>query len=251
MIRTIKHYLYLIKIFIRGLHTYPTSELLDVAVFNYDTYWDERQKSTALPSLSDWQRARADIFSGFAKSARGKSIVDVGCGNGSVLLYLQKALGFSEVLGYEHSARMLTEARNSGLAVIDVDLAQLEELPRLKKADYYLLFEVLEHIPHAERLLKVAFDRASQGVCFSIPNTGYVSHRLRLVLGKFPLQWAVHPGEHVRFWTYRDLQWWLQAQDYSGYSIIPYRTKARGIPILYKLWPSLFSSGFVVYIPKM
>ena len=34
-------------------------------------------------------------------------------------------------------------------------------------------------------------------------------HRLRYMLGRFPLQWIVNPNEHIRFWTLKDLIWWL------------------------------------------
>jgi len=71
-------------------------------------------------------------------------------------------------------------------------------------------------------------------------------YRLRLLFGKFPAQWRVHPGEHVRFWTARDLRWWLLAQGIENYKIFYYE----GIPLLNKIVPSLFAAGFVVYIQK-
>jgi hypothetical protein len=51
---------------------------------------------------------------------------------------------------------------------------------------------------------------ASKGVLFSrrllitIPNTGAINDRLRLLFGRFPKQWILHPSEHLHFWTVTD-----------------------------------------------
>jgi len=67
------------------------------------------------------------------------------------------------------------------------------------------------------------------------------------LFGSFPIQWRVHPGEHIRFWTYRDLKWWLKELDlYDRSEIYVYE----GIPFLNKIWKSLFGAAFVVEIKK-
>ena len=76
-------------------------------------------------------------------------------------------------------------------------------------------------------------------------------HRLRLMLGKFPLQWRTSPGEHVRFWTTSDMHWWLKnviglkKEDYKLYHYA-------GFPILEKipLLQPILCKGLLVCIYK-
>ena len=65
----------------------------------------------------------------------------------------------------------------------------------------------------------------------------------RLLLGRFPLQWLAHPGEHLRFWTHVDFLWWANCLGYRVQTAIPYQ----GTPFLKRLWPNLFASG-IVYV---
>jgi 2-polyprenyl-3-methyl-5-hydroxy-6-metoxy-1,4-benzoquinol methylase len=109
------------------------------------------------------------------------------------------------------------------------------------------MLEVLEHIPNPEKFIKTISKKAKKGVFFSVPNTGYISYRLRLLFGAFPMQWNIHPGEHLRFWTYRDLKWWLNELDLADRSEI---YVYQGIPLLNKIYKGLFGAGFVVKIFK-
>ena len=60
-----------------------------------------------------------------------------------------------------------------------------------------------------EFLLELLENKSIEKVFFSIPNSGFFMHRIRYMLGRFPLQWIVNPNEHIRFWTLKDLIWWL------------------------------------------
>jgi hypothetical protein len=109
------------------------------------------------------------------------------------------------------------------------------------------LFEIIEHVPDAEGLLAAVRNKATKGVFFSIPNTGFFTHRFRLLFGKFPAQWSERPNEHVRFWTLRDVTWWLNAQDITQFEVHTYE----GVPYLKHVLPSLFAAGILVYIPRI
>ena len=79
----------------------------------------------------------------------------------------------------------------------------------------------------------------------SVPNSGYLTHRMRFLLGRFPLQWVASPNEHLRFWTFKDLKWWFKYLNIlEKVKIIPYK----GIPILNKLKPNLFAQGLFILI---
>lgn len=78
--------------------------------------------------------------------------------------------------------------------------------------DYVIMSEVVEHLPDPEDFLVTAWSLAEKAVVVTFPNIAYWPHRLRLFLGRFPRQWANHPGEHLRFWSIPDFKHWLSQQ---------------------------------------
>ena len=73
------------------------------------------------------------------------------------------------------------------------------------------------------------------------PITGVFADRLRLLFGRFPLQWVVTPGEHLRYWTRADFGWWAEQMGFRLVRAVPYE----GTPWLKDVWPSLFAAAFV------
>lgn len=226
--------------FINDLFDYPNWG--GVINSNYDKYW-QMKRFEDLGKLNLMQKKRADyIISRIAEYKDVKpTIVDVGCGDGAILNYLSKKITFGKKIGIDVSSFALNTASGFGIFVLKQNLN--EEIP---SADYILLLEVLEHVPDSESLLKRAMLSSGRGVFFSVPNTGFIKHRLRMLLGRFPLQWKINPNEHLRFWTLSDLDWWLKAMNINKKQINPYH----GIPFLNKIWPSLFAEGVIVFIPK-
>jgi methionine biosynthesis protein MetW len=239
------HLLYKLKETFLDLYRYPQRELKNEHV-DYDTYWgDKRGKD--LGKLSHWQKLRADLALAHMVQGAPLSLLDIGCGDGSVLAYMKKNRDVARAIGVDVSEKALARARELGIETLRSQTDPLKSLPVSLKADYVCLFEVLEHMFNPEILLGAMVETAERGVFFSFPNTGYVTHRLRLaIFGRFPLQWRVHPSEHLRFWTLADLKWWLTALGYRNYVIEVYE----GVPVLNRLWPSLFAKGLFVYLPK-
>jgi hypothetical protein len=197
-------------------------------------------------ALSDWQLERAQFV---VRNLNGKSInsiCDIATGEGAILHYIGKKLSVPKLIGTDVSDVALTRVKAFGIEAIKLDIGKIEELGRIPEADYHIMFEILEHVPHSEELLGEAFAKAQKGVFFSFPNTGFFVHRFRLLFGKFPLQWKLFPGEHVRYWTKRDLLWWLSSQGYRKFIVHYYK----GVPVLNAIWPSMFAAGFVVFISK-
>ena len=242
--RRLKEKLYFLKVWWQILFAYP-QRTLDPQGLRYDAYWKDKRGS-AVGALSDWQKARADLIRRLIEGKDPISLGDIGCGGGSTLEYLGRHLRVTERTGYDISAVALEQVEASGSKAVALDVGNRDDLGRIEEADYLLLLEVLEHVPHAEQVLAVAYAKAHQGVFFSFPNSGFFIYRLRLLFGKFPMQWRVHPSEHVRFWTLRDLRWWLKAQGYGTYKISCYK----GVPFLNAAWPSLFAAGLFVYLPR-
>ena len=233
-----------LKKFYALVFRYPVSRISGADV-DYDAYWRDKRKGT-IGALTDWQKARADLALSFIPRDVAVSVVDVGSGDGSILKYIREHSKVSQAVAVDMADIVLSKAKEFGLETMKVDINNVSERARIPRADYILLFEVLEHIPDSETFLALMTEKAERGVLFSFPNTGYCAHRLRLLFGKFPMQWRLHPGEHLRFWTLADVRWWLAAPGYEPYEIVTYK----GVPILNKVWPSLFAAGSFVFLKK-
>lgn len=242
-----KAILYHFRKWIQSIFFYPVDSIHPETSQDYDVYWDKK-RGNRLGDLSSWQKERADFVLGIVTSEGGTvSLGDIGCGDGSILRYIKNSTSLvAETRGYDNSPLALRRAEESGIVTTQVDVSIRGAETRIDTADYYLLLETLEHIPHSEELFIKLLTKAGKGVFFSFPNTGYFTYRLRLLFGKFPAQWHVMPNEHLRFWTYSDLVWWLGALGVSSYTIHTYK----GIPVLNKIFPSLFGAAFIVFVPK-
>ena len=247
MLKEIKDFLYPSKQWLKRLYVYPQDRIIPGDHFNYDEYWKTKRGGKYIGALGGWQSKRAKIASGIISSRGGKSINDIGSGAGEVLLYIKNNTKVEKAACYDSSEYALEIARSLGLETVSFDVNNKNDYQKIKPADFTIMFEILEHVPGSEELLKFAYDNSSNGVLFSFPNTGFFIHRFRLMFfGMFPMQWAKHPAEHLRFWTKRDLIWWLKAQGYENYKVHYYV----GFPYLKIIWPAMFAAGFFVELKK-
>jgi len=255
MLKRLKNKLYFCKQWLSSVFVYPHTfggvSHKGVGVYpkmgerdeKYQKYWEERGAESGRP-LNSFQRKRAEMTA--ERIEPDSTVMDIGCGNGGTLLYLSLHKPLKKMIGVDFSPKVLSMAQKAGIDTVAADISKSEILAKLPPTDYILLFEVLEHLPNSEELLQWAIGHAYKGVFFSVPNTGFFAHRLRLLLGRFPLQWRVHPSEHLRFWTVRDMKWWLRQLGYRNYVMRLYE----GVPILNCLWPSLFAQGIWVCLAR-
>jgi SAM-dependent methyltransferase len=247
MIKKIKDKLWISKEWAKRMYIYPQQKITPGAHFDYDTYWKEKRGGSYMGSLGPWQSKRALLAAKCIRDVKGKSINDIGSGAGEVLFKIKELTGVQKAVAYDSSPYALEIAKRNGLETVLLDITKTDQYSNILPADFTILFEILEHIPGPEELLQTSYLKSAKGVLFSFPNTGFFIHRFRLFFfGKVPMQWAKHPAEHLRFWTKKDLIWWLGAQGYSGYKIHYYV----GIPFLKTLWPNMFAAGFFVELKK-
>lgn len=226
---------------LRRLFAYP--ETARVGVVDYDEYWESKAQQ-GMGHLSPWRLKRAHVFASLVQP--GDHILDLGVGDGALLEYLIRE---REIHGYglDVSPKAVAFCRERGLNVALGDINRpigdvLRESFGAETAfDYVILSEIIEHLPDPESLLLSLRSHARKGLIVSIPNTGFHQHRLRLMLGRFPLQWVVTPGEHLRYWTRADFHWWARQLGFRIAHEAPYE----GTPALKIAWPSLFAAAFV------
>lgn len=238
IVKGIKDFLYKIKQDIISLRRYPEVNLSEVVKVDYDKYWSKKRDGKKAV-LSSWQKQRADYV--LRMIERESSILDLGCGDGAVLKYLKEKGGINGI-GVDISDEILKKAAEIGVKTIKIDISKLENLEKLPEVDYILGFEIIEHMPNTEEFIFKIQKKAKKGIIFSFPNTGYYTHRLRLLFGRFPLQWIQNPGEHLRFWTVKDLRWWVSSMGFNLDKLVIYE----GLPFLNKIFPSFFGQGIIV-----
>jgi methionine biosynthesis protein MetW len=223
---------------LRRLYAYPATAR--VGVVDYDAYWDAKARA-GLGELSPWRLKRARVFAGLVEP--GARVLDLGVGDGALLRFLVEQRGVSG-FGLDVSPEAVAFCRDQGLDVARADINRPLSDYLTGPFDYVILSEIIEHLPDPERLLDELRPYIRRGIIVSIPNTGFHQHRLRLLFGRFPLQWVVTPGEHLRFWTRADFHWWARQLDFAIIREVPYE----GTPGLKNLWPGLFAAAFVYHL---
>jgi SAM-dependent methyltransferase len=110
--------------------------------------------------------AHYGAFIRFAKRHAGTSILDLGCGYGAYSVALIKE-GL-KCVGCDINRDYLRTAVQHGLPVVNVDTM----LPFSDRSfDSVMLFEVIEHVPDMQSILKEAFRVARKNVLITVPNS--------------------------------------------------------------------------------
>ena len=215
---------------------------------DYDQYHEGHHQRQTVPSI--YRCRRWEAVGDLLQKGKIGTVLDVACGDGLMLDYLRKRLGadWTFVAG-DISEPALHAARDLGFPTIKIDLAQagIVEYKNGNNGvvDWIVATEVLEHLPNAEEVILRWHQVAREGVILSVPNTGYYPFRIQLLLGRMPIQWNRWPGEHLRFWTYRDFSWWLKQLGLQGESKTYF-----GTPVLSLFWKNCFADGVVWVILK-
>lgn len=210
-------------------------------------YWLYDKKKFGA-TLNNFQAFRAKFLKKILSQQGYQSVLDLGSGDGSIQIYLRSELKGVSFTVSDSSPEVIEYLISKGFNCLDIDLDRHTEL----QGDYDVVtaFEVFEHLSDTERVLQNAVLCAKHELIFSVPNTGYFPYRLRLLLlGKVPAQWRVHPGEHLRFWSLRDLDDWLRSISLPDCKI---EIKGyMGWPKLGYFMPNLFCMGAIVRIVKL
>jgi len=153
--------------------------------------------SLALPELA----GRADLDAIAAWVPPGASVLDLGCGEGLLLKYLNQS---REVRGYGieiSDANVLACVKNS-VNVIQSDLEAGLAGFDAGSFDYVILSQTLQAMHHTEDIIMEMLRVGRQGIV-SFPNFGYWPQRLQIMRGRMPLSdvlpylWYNTPNVHL------------------------------------------------------
>jgi methionine biosynthesis protein MetW len=131
----------------------------------------------------------------------GSSVLDLGCGDGSLLRYLRES---RRVTGYgvEIDDDRVLACVKSGVNVIQGDLERGLSEFESHSFDYVVLSQTLQAIMDGERIINDMLRVGREGIV-TFPNFGYWRNRLQVLGGHMPVsdnlpyQWHDTPNVHL------------------------------------------------------
>lgn len=152
------------------------------------------------PSTASWAVSRPD-FAAIAEWVRPcAKVLDLGCGDGSLLRFLRDT---REVRGYgvEIDDANVLACFNNGVNVIQSDLESGLLNFESGSFDYVVLSQTLQAVKNTENIVKEMLRVSKEGIV-SFPNFGYWKNRLQVLSGHMPVsetlpyQWFETPNIH-------------------------------------------------------
>ena len=145
--------------------------------------------------------ARPDFAAIAAWIPEGASVLDLGCGDGSLLRYLKET---RKVRGYgvEISDEDIVACIRNGVNVIQANLESGLSGFKSGEFDFVLLSQTLQATRHTEPLVQEMLRVGREGIV-SFPNFGYWKARLNILRGNMPVseelpyQWYDTPNVHL------------------------------------------------------
>lgn len=138
----------------------------------------------------------------------GERVLDLGCGDGDLLRFLQEERGIRGY-GIEKDPNNVEACIRNGVNVLQFDLERGLSGFEDDSFDHVIMSLSLQTVRHTEDLLREML-RVGHEAVVSFPNFGYYKHREAIAAGRMPVsrhlpyQWFNSPN--VRFFTIADFE---------------------------------------------
>ncbi|MBZ8140212.1 methionine biosynthesis protein MetW [Rubrivivax gelatinosus] len=138
----------------------------------------------------------------------GSRVLDLGCGNGELLAWLQRHKGCSGY-GVEIADANVLACVQRGVNVVQLNLEEGLAMFEDQSFDVVLQIETLQHLRNAERMLRETARVGRIGIV-SFPNFAHWPNRVRVVGGRMPVTRALpyewYDTPNIRVGTYADFE---------------------------------------------
>lgn len=151
---------------------------------------------------------RPDLAAIAAWIAPGSSVLDLGCGDGSLLAWLQREKG-CRCVGVELDDAKVLACAKQGVAVVQQNLEDGLALFSDASFDTVLQLETLQMVVNTEAILR-ELGRVGRESIVSFPNFAFWRNRIAIARGRMPVtrtlpfQWYDTPN--LRFSTFSDFR---------------------------------------------
>ncbi len=217
----------------------------------YDMFYKSDGKAHVIAdyALRKWPRNRVEAI--VSVEGTGDTVMDIGCGDGSLLWQFRNR--YRHLIGLEYSAERLrqAEANLAGLNFTPVrgsaeDMAALAD----NSIDRIVTADVIEHIPDVYAASQEMFRVLKPGgwLVINTPNIAFIKKRVVLMLGRFPSTSqpneglgsdVLFDGGHLHYFTFRSLRLVLER---AGFEMVRPMGFGR-FGVFHSVWPSLTSGG--------
>lgn len=131
----------------------------------------------------------------------GSRVLDLGCGDGALLAYLEEV---RQINGYgvEISSEGVLASAKRGINVLQMNLEDGLSIFETASFDYVILSRTLQAMHNTEGILQEILRVGHQGIV-TFPNFGYWRNRLQVLSGRMPVseeipyQWFDTPNIHL------------------------------------------------------
>ena len=131
----------------------------------------------------------------------GDKVLDLGCGDGSLLRYLKETRG-AKAYGVEIADEKILASIQNGVNVIQTNLESGLSGFESHSFDFVVLSQTLQAMKHTEGIVREML-RVGRQAIVTFPNFGYWQHRLQVIRGRMPVssdlpyQWYDTPNIHL------------------------------------------------------
>ncbi|MBI3935419.1 MAG: methionine biosynthesis protein MetW [Betaproteobacteria bacterium] len=151
---------------------------------------------------------RADFTAIAAWVKPGSRVLDLGCGDGTLLRYLKERRNISGY-GVEIDDESVLACVRNGVSVVQNDLERGLSGFEDGSFDYVILSQTLQLVRSSERVIREMLRVGREGIV-TFPNFGYWRNRVQVLVGRMPVsdnlpyQWFETPNIHLC--TIRDFE---------------------------------------------
>lgn len=226
---------------------------------SYDDLFSEIEHTDYLIILSDrWPRNRYEAAVKFLNIRKESRVLDIGCGNGNLLNYIQTKSDF--VYGIDISPKNVTLARTKLDKKVKLSAQDINN--KLNFPDNYfdiiIMTDVIEHtidryfvMSEIKRVLK-----KGGYVFIGTPNISKLKNRLIFLLGGYPYSSEqdnssrkteiIYDGGHLQWFTFKTLKQLAQRFNFKIVKTFGYGRFGK----FHNLFPSLFSGAIGIILKK-